>query len=629
MMTDRQSAIEGYHPSQTYLRVASACPEVAVYNPFENTARITELYETAAKRGVSLVVFPELSVTGYSLGDLVTRTALLRDARVALLRLAASTLNKNCAMVVGLPLTHTDVDAVSAGNIYNCAAFLADGEVKGIVAKSHLPSYDEFYENRWFVPAESNNLLFEIDGALIGIEICEDAWVASPPSEALASAGANVIVNLSASPEKIGAAQYRRELVKTLSSRLISGYIYAGCDSGESTSEVVMGGHQLIYANGQLLAEKYPFSTQQLTFADIDLEHLAFDRRKRRFGVSAPPKPEKPVIVIRTGVKRSQSDIFARIDPNPFLPEESAESRAARVEELLAIQTEGLYRRMMKTGLGSVLGLSGGLDSTLAALIMVRAAKKLGGGNDKAHALIMPGPASSNQTQSNAAKLAQGLGLTWRISPIADSVTAELNALSHDAGNQNVTYENAQARLRTLRLFNYANEHGLMVINTSDMSEAALGWSTYGGDQTGNYGVNCGLPKTVVREAIRFLSEQPEYSSVKTILRDIIDTPISPELTNSGDGITQLTEDKIGPYALHDFFLYYFVRRGDSPEKIAYLAKCAFAGKYPGETVDKWLSEFLRRFTRNQFKRDTMPNGPKVGAVALSPRGDWRMPSDV
>ncbi|MDR3149199.1 MAG: NAD(+) synthase [Oscillospiraceae bacterium] len=629
-MTDRHTSTENYSPAQTYLRVASACPEVAVYNPFGNTERITELYETAAEKGASLVVFPELSVTGYSLGDLVTRTALLRDTRLALLKLSAVTLNKNCAMVVGLPLTQTDLNAAPSDNIYNCAALLADGEVKGVVAKSHLPSYDEFYENRWFVPAESNNLLFEIDGALIGIEICEDAWVSSPPSETLAAMGANIIVNLSASPEKIGMAQYRRDLVKTLSSRLIAGYVYAGCDSSESTSEVVMGGHQLISANGQILAEKQPFGAQRLMFADIDLEHLAFDRRKRRFGSSDLRKPGNTATVIRTNIKRVQTDILAKIDRNPFLPEESTNNRANRIEELLSIQTEGLYRRMKKTGLGSVLGLSGGLDSTLAVLIMVRAAKKIGGNlSDKVHTLIMPGPASSGQTQSNAAKLAQGLGVTCLVSPIAESVTAELNALSHDSADQNVTYENVQARLRTLRLFNYANEHGLMVINTSDMSEAALGWSTYGGDQTGNYGVNCGLPKTVVREAIRYLSGQEEYAAVKTVLLDVIDTPISPELTTSGNGITQLTEDKIGPYALHDFFLYYFVRRGDSPEKIAYLAKYAFAGEYSGETVDKWLGEFLRRFTRNQFKRDTMPNGPKVGAVALSPRGDWRMPSDV
>jgi NAD+ synthase (glutamine-hydrolysing) len=383
-----------------------------------------------------------------------------------------------------------------------------------------------------------------------------------------------------------------------------------------------MSGHQIIAANGQILAERQPFGSDELEYADIDLEHLSYDRRKQHFMFIDGGR------VIQTRAKQEQTDLQARIEKNPFLPVELAEVRAERIEELLSIQTEGLWRRMEKTGLGGVVGLSGGLDSTLALLVMYRAAKKLDN-TDKIRALVMPGPASSDQTQSNAVKLAQGLGIKYEVRPIETVVSAELALQQHDPNDQNITYENAQARMRMLHPLNYANEHGMLVINTSDLSESALGWSTYGGDQNGHYGVNSSVPKTVVREAIRHLSGQPEYAAVREILQDIIDTPISPELTSSGDGITQYTEDKIGPYALHDFYLYYFIRWGDSREKISYLAKYAFAGEFSNEIVDKWLDVFLKRFLSNQFKRDTMPNGPKVGAVALSPRGDWRMPSDI
>jgi len=614
-----------YKVSDSFFRVAAACPAVAVYKPAVNAKRIEALYRKAAEKGVSLVVFPELSITGYSIGDLVMQTTLIREAEEALMTLARATLD-GPAMVVGLPYLFN-------GALYNCGAMLSGGEVKGIVPKQNLPAYNEFYEPRWYetvvrwsgdknAEAFGTDMLFKVGGATVGIEVCEDAWVAAPPSERLASLGANIIVNLSASPEKIGVATYRRELVKTLSSRLIAGYVYAGCDSSESTAEVVMGGHQIIAANGQILAERVPFSRDELTISDIDIEHLSYDRRKQHFAF------ENGARIIDTKVRQEQTDLLAKIEKNPFLPEESVLERSARIEELLSIQTEGLWRRMEKTGLGGVVGLSGGLDSTLALLVMYRAAKKLGN-MEKIRALIMPGPASSDQTQSNAAKLAEGLGIKYEIRPIQSVVSAELALQEHDPNDQNITYENAQARMRMLHPLNYGNEHGMLVINTSDLSESALGWSTYGGDQNGHYGVNSSVPKTVVREAIRYLSEQAEYTAVKDILQDIIDTPISPELTSSGDGITQYTEDKIGPYALHDFYLYYFIRWGDCREKISCLAKLVFEGEYSGEIIDKWLDVFLKRFMANQFKRDTMPNGPKVGAVALSPRGDWRMPSDI
>jgi NAD+ synthase (glutamine-hydrolysing) len=597
---------------------------VEISNPGANAVHIAELFREAADNGAALVVFPELSITGYSLGDLVMRHELLDNAKDALFRLARETLTVNAACIVGLPLAENDA-------LYNTAALLAKGQVLGYVRKLNLPSYNEFYENRWYTtpnsPAEieANTLLFDIDGVTIGIEICEDAWVASPPSERLAKLGANVIVNLSASPEKLGVADFRRSLVKTLSSRLIAGYIYAGCDSSESTAEVVMGGHQLIASNGQLLAERAPFGDSRLTYADIDVDHLNFDRRKQRFHSSAV------AAVIPTGVTRPGQPLLKPPNRNPFLPDETAAQRIERLQNILAIQTEGIYRRLAKTGLGAVIGVSGGLDSTLALLVLTRAAQKLGSDvADKVHALVMPGPASSDATQSNAFSLSEKLGAATFIRPIAPLVSAELAAQGMNPENQNVTYENIQARIRTLHLFNYANEHGLLVINTSDLSEAALGWSTYGGDQNGNYGVNCGIPKTVVRELIRYLADEEDYANIRGILLDIIDTPISPELTkSSGSEITQLTEDKIGPYALHDFFLYYCVRWGDKPEKIAALAEAAFAGVYTAETIAKWQSVFQKRFTASQFKRDTMPNGPKIGAVALSPRGDWRMPSDV
>ncbi|MDR0937399.1 MAG: NAD(+) synthase [Oscillospiraceae bacterium] len=611
-----------FNLSSSFLRVASACPPVEIYRPEANAVQIAALYREAAENGASLVVFPELSVTGYSLGDLVMRRELLDNASTALLNLARETLGVNAACVVGLPLAENDA-------LYNAAAVLANGQVLGYVRKLNLPSYNEFYENRWYTTPgsaaeiEANTLLFDIDGVTIGIEICEDAWVASPPSERLAKLGANVIVNLSASPEKLGVADFRRSLVKTLSSRLVAGYVYAGCDSSESTAEVVMGGHQLIAANGQLLAEREPFSDTRLTYADIDIDHLQFDRRRLRFHSSAAAS------VISTGVTRPPQPLLKNPDQNPFLPEEAESQRTARLKDILAIQTEGIYRRLAKTGLGAVIGVSGGLDSTLALLVLQRAEAKLGQAG-KVHALVMPGPASSDATQSNAFSLSEKLGVVTLIRPIAPLVAAELAAQGMNPENQNVTYENIQARLRTLHLFDYANEHGLLVINTSDLSEAALGWSTYGGDQNGNYGVNCGIPKTVVRELIRYLATEPEYAHIRDILRDIIDTPISPELTKTAPGeITQLTEDKIGPYALHDFFLYYNVRWGDEPKKIAALAEAAFEGVYTAETIAKWQTVFTKRFTASQFKRDTMPNGPKIGAVALSPRGDWRMPSDV
>lgn len=619
---------------RSYLRIATACPAVAIANPAENLKHIDELYQVAASNDVSVVVFPELSVTGYTIGDLVQQKGLLVEAKQALVRLAAKTCDRATAMIVGLPLAVND-------NLYDAAAFLADGEIKGIVPKSNLPSYNEFYENRWYQTWDDENtmiylgsakvpfgtgLVFDVDGVGCAIEICEDLWVPNQPSEALAKGNAKVIFNPSASPEQIGKAAYRRELVKMQSGRLVCAYAYAGCDRTESTAEIVMGGHQLIAANGELLAEKAPFDDDQLLIADIDIDHLSHDRRRQKF------KSRRALTIVPTALKRNQTDLLTAVEKSPFLPKESAAARRERLDVAIAIQAQGLARRLVTThNKRLVVGISGGLDSTLAVLVAMEAAKLIG--QTPAETMIaisMPGPASSGRTQDNAARLAAALGIPCEVIPITAIIEAEFKALKH-SGAQDIAYENVQARARTGILFNYANmgEHPAIVLGTGDLSEIALGWCTYNADQQSHYNVNASVPKTMVKELVRHCAENLGGDALK-ILTDIIDTPISPELTRDDDEkITQSTENIIGPYELHDFFLYYQQRWGDQEEKIAALAKEAFGDAYSEAEIEKWLAEFKRRFKTSQFKRDNMPNGPKIGAVSLSPRGDWRMPSDI
>ncbi len=623
-----------YSPNESYIRVATACPEVSLADVPTNTTRITELYEDAHRQGVSLVVFPELSLTGYTLGDLVQQTALLKQAEAGLQTLADFTKEKSAAMVVGLPLR------VENG-LYNCAAILADGMVKGIVPKSNLPTYNEFYEDRWYQTWDQTNitvelggqavpfgtdLLFDVAGTKCGIEICEDLWVSQPPSAKLAECGAQVIVNPSASPEQIGKANYRRDLVRLQSGRLIGGYIYAGCDVSESTSEIVMGGHQLIASNGHLGGESSPFSTQELMIADIDIDHLEFDRRKQHMATMLG------TLVVKTEVTRQQNDVRLRVERNPFLPEEAADKRGERLQMAVRIQAHGLAMRMKASSQERVvLGLSGGLDSTLALLVACEAANILRKApSEMIHTLTMPGLASSERTQINAQSLAADLNIPNIVIPIRELAKTELAALGHNGHDQDITYENVQARARTSLLFNYANKHRAMVLGTGDLSEIALGWCTYNADQQSHYNVNATIPKTLVRHLVTYLANQPQYQNAEATLKDIIDTPISPELTSTNnDNISQTTEDIIGPYELHDFFLYYLVRWGDRPAKIAYLAEQVFADTYKREDIDHWFGVFIKRFAQNQFKRETLPNGPKVGSVSLSPRGDWRMPPDL
>ena len=623
-----------YQPNESYLRVATASPEVAVANVASNIKHITALYQEATAQAASLVVFPEMSVTGYTLGDLVEQRSLLEQAEAGLARLAAETRDHQTAMVVGLPLR--------VGNsLFNCAAVLAEGVIKGIVPKQNLPTYDEFYENRWYqtwqhprinlevgdqtVPF-GNDLLFNIGGVRCGVEICEDLWVTNSPSNQLAEQGGLVFANPSASPEQIGKADYRRDLVRVQSGKLIAGYLYAGSHWSESTAEIVMSGHQMIASNSHLEAEHPPFSGNHLLVADIDIDHLEADRRKRKMATKLG------AFVVHTALRREQTDLLARIQPHPFLPHESAEARHSRLDMAVQIQAHGLAMRLRTSHQERVvLGLSGGLDSTLALLAAYEAARILGRDPaDMIHTITMPGQASSEHTQTNAQQLAAALGVPNRVIPIHELVDLELTTLGHDGHTQDITYENTQARARSNLLFNYANMHRALQLGTGDLTEIALGWCTYNADQQSHYHVNGGVPKTLVRHLVAHLAEQPRYAAARELLASIIATPISPELTSDGrDGISQSTEDIIGPFELHEFFYYHLLRWGDKPAKIIYLTERAFRGTYDRATITKWFGVFINRFPASQFKRETMPNSPKMGSVSLSPRGDWRMPPDL
>jgi len=623
-----------YTPKESYIRVATACPEVALADVTTNYQRIGDLFNAASDRNISLVTFPELSLTGYTLGDLVHQTALLEQAELGIDKLAKLTQERSTAMVVGFPFRLNN-------RLYNCAAVLADGVIKGIVPKINLPTYNEFYEDRWYdtwdqenttVEVEGievpfgTNILFDIAGARVGVEICEDLWVPKPPSQDLVQKGATIIANPSASPEQIGKAKYRRNLVTLQSGTLVTGYLYAGTDVSESTAEIVMGGHQLIAANGDLIEERQPFSSERLTIAEVDIEHLNYDRRRLHMANIIGAQ------IIKTEVKRNQVEILRAPERNPFLPIENDIDRSERLQTAIKIQAHGLAMRVRTSGLEKIiLGLSGGLDSTLALLVAYEAAELLNlNPSNLIHTITMPGLASSDRTQDNAQKLAANLGLKNIYIPINDLAKQEMYAIQHDVEDQNTVFENVQARVRTNILFNYANKNNGMVLGTGDLSEIALGWCTYNADQQSHYNVNATIPKTLVKYLVNYLAESPKYSAVKEELRNIIDTPISPELTNIKDGeISQNTEDIIGPYELHDFFLYHLIRWGDSPNKIAFLAEEAFRNIYDKETINKWFGLFIKRFTQNQFKRENMPNGPKVGGVSLSPRGDWRMPPDL
>ena len=616
--------------SRDYIRVASACPQVHVANVKNNLEQIAALYDSAVDDDVDLLVFPELSLTGYTIGDLVHSPTLRASALDALIWLARHSSNKQTALIVGLP--------VSIGNaLYNSAAIISNGKIRGIVPKINLPTYKEFYEKRWYQSWASENTeliidgypvpfgpeqLFDLDGVVIGIEICEDLWVPEPPHIKLVKNGAHIIANPSASPEIVGKAQYRRNLVSMASASQIAGYIYAGADQSESTMDIVMGGHSMIAENGSITAERKPFDVQTKVIAStLDITHLRYDREL----TSSFPNERS---IIHTPLELVRNfHIPEHVDAHPFLPKGSTEQQAQTLDDILAIQAAGLAERVQKSHVSCmVIGFSGGLDSTLAGLVAHKATQMLGWDCSSIHAITMPAIASSDRTQSNAKRLATELGFTFHEYPINNAASSMLRSYEHTK-NEDTAFENTHARTRTSLLFNYANTTNGLVVGTGDLSEIALGWCTYNGDHMSHYNPNASIPKTLIRRLVHRASESLSPDA-QSIIADIIDTPISPELTGKGT-ISQKTEDLIGPYELHDFFEYHFVRYMDSADKILELACIAFKDSYTKATIRKWLNLYMKRFFTNQWKRSVMPDGAKVGSVSHSPRGDWRMPSDA
>lgn len=624
-----------------FLKVAAAIPHVHVADCAYNAERIIALAEQAAKRGVEVIAFPELAVTAYTCGDLLLQSTLLDAADEALEAILRATRKLPLVLIVGAPLRH-------ASTLYNCAVVLTQGRVLGVVPKSYIPDYSEFYENRWFASgagiAEETisvagqaadfgaNLTFDINGAELGVEICEDLWVAVPPSSHLALGGAKVIFNLSASPEGVGKHAYLRGLIAQQSARTISAYVYCSAGFGESSTDLVFAGNGIVAENGEILREAERFSMdEQLIVADVDIERLEFERRRNTSFRINEAEGENTVIEMEVPESLRAAALDRNIDPMPFVPSDEA-VRCERCEEIFHIQSHGLARRLAHTGgKCAVIGISGGLDSTLALLVTARTFDKLGLDRKGILGVTMPGFGTTDRTYNNALTLMRGLGITLREIPIREACTQHFKDIGLDPADRSAAYENAQARERTQILMDLANMECGIVVGTGDLSELALGWATYNGDQMSMYGVNASVPKTLVRHLVKWAADTEQDEATRTALLDIIDTPVSPELLPADtDGkIAQKTEDLVGPYELHDFFLYNFLRAGYSPSKILFLAEQAFDGSYDAETIRKWLCVFVRRFFSQQFKRSAMPDGAKVGSVSLSPRGDWRMPSDA
>ncbi len=624
-----------------FLKVAAAIPEVKVGDCIHNTRRIAALAEEAAQRGVEIAVFPELAVTAYTCGDLLLLDALLDAADEALAALVKLSRKLPLTLIVGAPLRH-------GSSLYNCAAVIAQGRVLGVVPKSYIPDYGEFYENRWFasgagisdetisVAGQSADfgadLTFEVNGVEFGIEICEDLWVAAPPSSELAQNGAKVIFNLSASPEGVGKHAYLRQLVAQQSARTLSAYVYCSAGFGESSTDLVFAGSGIIAENGTVLREGARFSLEeQLVVADVDIERLEFERRRNTSFRMRENRSDNTVIEMEVPEGLRAAALDRDIDPMPFVPHDEAH-RSERCEEIFRIQAFGLAKRLRHTHCERVvIGISGGLDSTLALLVAARTFDLLGLDRAGIIGITMPGFGTTDRTYNNALKLMRGLGVTLREIPIRKACEQHFADIGLDPADRSAAYENAQARERTQILMDVANMEGGLVVGTGDLSELALGWATYNGDQMSMYGVNASIPKTLVRHLVRWAADTESNPATRAALLDVVDTPVSPELlpADSEGRIAQKTEDLVGPYELHDFFLYNFVRAGYGPAKILLLAEQAFRGIYDRPTLHKWLEVFFRRFFAQQFKRSAMPDGPKVGSVALSPRGDWRMPSDA
>ena len=620
-----------------FIKVAAATPDIRVADVDYNKGQIINQMDEAAEAGAKIIVFPELCITGYTCSDLFLQDILLNSAKKALVEIAEHTKNLDALVFVGVPIA-------VGGELYNIAAALNHGNILGFTTKSFLPNYGEFYEMRQFRPGpkKAEKILFggkeipfgpqllfvenQMANLIVSAEICEDVWSPVPPSIEAAREGATVIVNCSASDETIGKASYREALISGQSARLISGYIYANAGEGESTTDLVFGGHNLIAENGTILAEAKRFSNG-IIYTEFDVQKIANERRKN---TTFTETQEHVLPRIPFGLEQTETILTRTFPSRPFVPRDDQE-RAKRCEEILTIQAMGLKKRLAHTHAKSaVVGISGGLDSTLALLVTAKAFDALGLERSGITAVTMPCFGTTDRTYQNACKMSLKVGATLREVRIGDAVMQHFKDIGHDPQDHSVTYENSQARERTQVLMDIANQTGGLVIGTGDMSELALGWATYNGDHMSMYGVNASVPKTLVRHLVHYFADTCEDSSLKEVLYDVLDTPVSPELLPPKDGeIAQKTEDLVGPYELHDFFLYYFLRMGYEPGKIYRIAKLSFAGEYDDETIYKWLRTFCWRFFSQQFKRSCLPDGPKVGTVALSPRGDWRMPSDA
>lgn len=630
-----------------FIKVAAAIPSVKVADCSYNVQQIESLIAMAEGKGVEVIVFPELCITGYTCQDLFKQTLLLEQAETSVLMLLDFTRKLDIISIVGVPVVVGDL-------LLNCAAVIQKGDLLGLVPKTYLPNYSEFYEKRWFAssqdlqPSEIRfagnkivvtpqpTLFRTCDGAMFGVEICEDVWAPVPPSCNLALSGADIIFNLSASDELIGKHDYLKGLLAQQSARMISSYVYSGCGFGESTQDVVYGGNAIAYENGQLLAESERFALDsQLIITQIDVEKIRNERRTNSTYINAQRGHDSRIVNAHTVMPRD-FELIRDVDPHPFIPKTDDMEKSC--DEIFSIQVAGLAKRLVHTGCKTVVvGISGGLDSTLALLVCVRTFDKLQLSRKGIVGVTMPGFGTTDRTYNNAVNLMKSLGITLREISIADAVKQHFNDIGHDINVHDVTYENSQARERTQILMDLSNQLGALVIGTGDLSELALGWATYNGDHMSMYGVNAGVPKTLIKYLVKFVATSEDSDETRSILLDIIDTPISPELipADEAGNITQKTEDLVGPYELHDFFLYHIIRFGYRPSKIFMLARKAFDGSnpeapfYDDETIKKWLTIFLRRFFNQQFKRSCLPDGPKVGSVSLSPRGDWRMPSDA
>ena len=621
------------------IKVAAAVPTVKVADVGYNVVQVESLIAQAEGQGVEIIVLPELCLTGYTCQDLFKEQLLIDKAEEALIMLLDFTRKLDVIVIVGLP--------VQIGSLlYNCAAVVQGGSLLGVVPKTYLPNYGEFYEKRWFASAQdmkaqeiylagspikvtSEPTIFTTcDGVRFGVEICEDVWAPVPPSNRLALAGADIIFNLSASDELIGKHDYLRQLLCQQSARTMSGYVYASCGFGESTQDVVYGGNTIIVENGHLLCEGERFSLQpQIKMMQIDVERLRTERRTNSTFITAQARVScQPIYISCKPVASRDFELIREVDPHPFIP--AADKMQASCEEILNIQVSGLAKRLYHIGCTkAVIGISGGLDSTLALLVTVKAFDKLGLDRRGIIGITMPGFGTTDRTYNNALALMKELLVTIREISIAKAVRQHFVDIGHDEKLHDITYENSQARERTQILMDVANKENAIVVGTGDLSELALGWATYNGDHMSMYGVNASVPKTLVRYLVSYLAGE----MATNVLMDIVDTPISPELipADAQGNIRQKTEDLVGPYDLHDFFLYYTLRCGFRPSKILMLAEKAFSDTYDPEVIKKWLATFCRRFFSQQFKRSCMPDGPKVGSVSLSPRGDWLMPSDA